>query len=54
MRTTITIDPDVEQLTRDAMQRTRKSFKATLNQALRRALSGELKPIQEKPFKVEV
>ncbi len=41
MRTTVTLDPDVEQLIREAMQHGRKSFKTTLNEAVRRALKGE-------------
>ena len=53
VRTTVTIDPDVEQLLRDAMQRTRKSFKATLNQAIRKGLGRELRPTLEGPFKVK-
>ena len=39
MRTTVTLDPDVEQLLQDAMQRGRLSFKEALNQAIRRGLS---------------
>ena len=53
MRTTVTIDRDVEQLLRDAMQRSRKSFKVTLNQAVRRALGGEAKATAESPYKVQ-
>lgn len=40
MRTTVTLDPDVEQLLRDAMQQRRQSFKEALNQAIRAGLSG--------------
>lgn len=40
MRTTVTLDPDVEQLLRDAMQRRRQGFKEVLNQAIRAGLSG--------------
>jgi len=53
MRTTVTIDRDAEQLLRDAMQRTRKSFKATLNQAIRKGLGGEARAAAEAPYKVE-
>lgn len=35
MRTTVTLDKDVERLLRDEMQRARKSFKASLNDAVR-------------------
>ncbi len=38
MRTTVTLDPDVERLLHDAMHRSRRSFKDTLNTALRTAL----------------
>ena len=41
MRTTVTLDADVEQLLREAMQRGRNSFKATLNEAVRRGLRGQ-------------
>lgn len=34
-RKTVTLDPDVELLLRDAMQRRRQSFKEALNQAVR-------------------
>jgi hypothetical protein len=39
MRTTVTLDADVEQLLRDAMHGNRQSFKETLNQAIRAGLS---------------
>ena len=39
MRTTVTLDADVEQLLRDAMHENRQSFKETLNQAIRTGLS---------------
>ena len=51
MRTTITLDPDVEQLVRDTMQRTRKNFKTTINQALRQAL-GHSGQAAERPFRI--
>lgn len=53
MRTTVTLDSDVEQLVRDAMQRTRQSFKVTINQAIRRGLTGVPGPVDEPPFEVE-
>ena len=40
MRTTVTLDADVEQLLRDAMHERRQSFKETLNQAIRAGLAG--------------
>lgn len=51
MRTTVTLDPDVEQLLRDAMQRRRLSFKDALNQAIRVGLSRSTDPqSDETPF----
>lgn len=44
MRTTVTLDKDVEQMLQSAMHRSRQSFKATLNSALRTGLTA--KPIQ--------
>ncbi|HJZ69871.1 MAG TPA: antitoxin [Blastocatellia bacterium] len=49
MRTTITLEKDVEQLVRDAMHRSRKSFKETLNAAVRAGLAG--KPLRGRPKK---
>jgi hypothetical protein len=51
-RTTVTLDPDVEQLLRDAMHRRRKSFKEVLNQAIRSGLADLSASAPEKPFKV--
>lgn len=53
MRTTVTIDPDVQQLLQDAMQRSRRSFKETLNQALRKGLADMAPPVDEPPFRVD-
>ena len=53
MRTTVTLDSDVEQLLRDAMQRRRLSFKEALNQAIRAGLSRSANPqTEETPFVV--
>lgn len=38
MRTTVTLDPDVENFLKEEVHRTRKSFKSVLNDALRTAL----------------
>jgi hypothetical protein len=38
MRTTVTLDRDVERLLRETMHRSRQSFKQTLNTALRYGL----------------
>lgn len=50
MRTTVTLDPDVEQLLRDAMQQRRQSFKEALNQAIRAGLSGAALGVADQPF----
>ena len=39
MRTTITLDPDVERMVREAMHRDRNTFKQVINDAIRRGLS---------------
>ena len=50
MRTTVTLDEDVLRLLRDAMHRSRRSFKEALNSALRAGLGS--RPVQAKtpPF----
>jgi hypothetical protein len=53
MRTTVTLDKDVERLLKDAMHRTRRSFKETLNRALRAALGGVPLTSNRPPFVVE-
>jgi len=50
MRTTITLDPDVEQLLKEAMHQKRQSFKKTLNDAIRAGLTN---PASPKKFKVK-
>lgn len=52
MRSTLTIDPDVEQLLRLTMARTQKPFKVVVNEALRRGLSGA-EPAQASRFVVQ-
>jgi hypothetical protein len=52
IRTTVTLDSDVEQLLRDVMQRRRQSFKEALNQAIRRGLSDRQTGTSEPPFAV--
>jgi hypothetical protein len=41
MRTTVTLDPDVERLIKDAMRERRISFKEALNEAARDGLRGK-------------
>lgn len=50
MRTTVTLDADVEKLLREAQQQSRKTFKQALNDALRRGLKGV--DAEEKAFEV--
>lgn len=50
MRTTVTIDPDVEVLLRKAMRERDASFKEVLNDGLREGLSGR-RPSPRKPFR---
>jgi hypothetical protein len=51
MRTTVTLDPDVERLLRETMRRSRKGFKQVLNEALRRGLEPAGQRV-EPPFVV--
>ena len=53
MRTTLTIDPDVEQLLQREMRRTGKGMKAVVNDALRHGLGARGKPPTPPRFKVE-
>jgi hypothetical protein len=49
MRTTVTLEKDVERMLREAMHRSRQSFKETLNAAVRAGLGG--KPVKTAPTK---
>ena len=53
MRTTVTLDADVEQLLREAMRRQGKGFKETLNDALRRGLGPSDPESEARQFVVE-
>ena len=52
MRTTVTLENDVERMLRDAMHRSRTSFKQALNAALRTGLSGKTVPTKARRFVV--
>lgn len=52
MRTTVTLDADVEQALQRVMRASRTNFKAALNDALRRGLKGAL-PKCGAPIKLE-
>ena len=49
MRTTVTLDPDVVRLLRDAMHRSRATFKDTLNAGLRAGLTARRAPTDPEP-----
>jgi hypothetical protein len=48
MRTTVTLDPDVEQIVRRRMRERNMSFKEALNDLIR---TGALAPAARKPFR---
>jgi hypothetical protein len=50
MRTTVTLEKDVERMLRDAMHRSRRSFKETLNTALRAGLLTKSTLPKSAPF----
>jgi hypothetical protein len=52
MRTTVTLDKDVERLLREAMYRSRRGFKETLNAAVRAALGSRPASPAQRPFVV--
>ena len=52
MRTTVTIDRDVERLLRDEMHRSKRSFKETLNTTVRAALSKRPARSAQAPFAI--
>jgi hypothetical protein len=51
MRTTVTLDPDVERLLKEEMRRSGTTFRQALNQAIRRALAGNA-ATQRRPFRL--
>ena len=53
MRTTLTLDPDVERLLRREMARTGGTMKAVANDALRAGLGAAGKPPRAPPYEVE-
>ena len=53
MRTTVTIEADVEQRLREAMRRQGKGFKETLNDTLRRGLGAPSPGERRKRFVVD-
>ena len=53
MRTTLTIEPDVERLVQQAMRRTGRSMKTVINEALRLGLGAGTQPARVAHFTVE-
>jgi hypothetical protein len=54
MRTTLTLDPDVERLVGDEVHRTRRPFKQVVNDAIRRGLAPRLAGEPEEAYRVPV
>ena len=54
MRTTLTLDPDVADRIERAVRVSGRSFKATVNDALRIGLGITDKPVEPPPFKIRV
>ena len=52
MRTTVTLDPEVEVLLQNAMKRSGQSFEEVLNQAILKRLADEYVEPEEEPFVV--
>ena len=50
MRTTVTLDKDVERMLREAMHRSRSGFKQTLNAAIRAGLGQKTVPATRRRF----
>lgn len=53
MRTTVTLDKDVERMLREEQHRSRKSFKEVLNRALRAGLTGKTVPARSSAFVIK-
>ena len=53
MRTTLTIEPDVEQALQREMRRTDRGMKAVVNDALRVGLGLRGKPLRPRRFRVQ-
>ena len=53
MRTTVTLDRDLERILRETAVRTRRPFKKVLNELLRSAVEGQLQHTDAEPFVVQ-
>jgi hypothetical protein len=51
MRTTVTLDSDVDRLLKEEMRRSGTTFRQALNQVVRRALAGNV-ATEHRPFKL--
>ena len=51
MRTTVTLDPDVDRLLKEEMRRSGTTFRQALNRVIRRALAGDAATAR-RPFKL--
>jgi len=54
MRTTLTLDPDVERLLAEEVHRVRRPFKQVVNEAIRRGLAPRLSDAPARPYRTEV
>lgn len=54
MRTTLTLDPDVERLLDEEMHRVRRPYKQVVNDAIRRGLAPRLSDAPNRPYRAEV
>jgi len=53
MRTTVTLDPDVARLPGEHARQTRKSFKETLNAAVRSSLGRATESTEDREFTID-
>jgi len=54
VRTTLTLDPDVERLLNEEMHRVRRPYKQVVNDAIRRGLAPRLSDAPARPYRVDV
>ncbi|HLX62718.1 MAG TPA: hypothetical protein VKX17_15685 [Planctomycetota bacterium] len=53
MRTTITLDPDVEKMLKQTMRKSGKSFKYIVNSAVRAGLRAHPEKARRKPYRLK-
>ena len=54
MRTTLTLDPDVERLLAEEVHRVRRPYKQVVNDAIRRGLAPRLSEAPSRPYRASV